>query len=174
MLAVALPAFAGAQWPVTVEVTAGIGRGHTSGEYRSNRTGVTGEVLVGAALQPLGSGRWTLATTLGVQGSGPLDASCIPRPDGSCVPGFPDFELASILAGWETGSGQLRILTGPAAARGHGDWRNVRVAWLSRLDVATRARRHLALIGSLRSALVPAYRGDRFLLASLGLGVRLR
>jgi hypothetical protein len=115
------------------------------------------------------------ALVLGLNASGGPYASndmCVLGPDGSCLPSHAGFAFVGLLAGWESRGARLRALAGPAFAISGGP--HPALALQSRIETAFPIVRHVALIGSLRAALVPSYERALYSLVSAGLGVRLR
>jgi hypothetical protein len=115
------------------------------------------------------------ALVLGLNASGGPYASndmCVFGPDGRCLPSHAGFAFAGLLAGWESRGARVRALAGPAFAISGGP--HPVLALQSRIETAISIVRHVALIGSLRAALVPNYESAVYSLVSAGLGLRLR
>ena len=176
LAALAAPGLLSAQspWPVSIEATLGVGAGRTRGEYRSNDSGLAGDLLVGLRLRPTARGALAAAVGVGVQGAGETDLVCLPASSGGCVPSFPEFEIAAVLVGWETASTDLRVLGGPAAVRAYGDWDDIRLGLQGRVDVTRPMIGRLAVLLAGRGLVVPSYDGDSFQMISVALGLRLR
>lgn len=154
----------------TYDLVAGIGAGEASGDYRENDNGITADLVLGRRVLLGRAGAVVVALSGGVQGAGIVDDRCIIVSGGGCAPSFPDFFIGSATFGWETRTGVLRILTGPAVV--HVDesaW-----AWLIRADVAARLYSRLWFVVGGRAVGVPDYRNDGFLLGSVGAGLRIR
>lgn len=158
----------------SLEISLGLGSGRSSGEYRDNATGLVGDVLVGVRVHSVGEGALVSGATYGVHGTGPTTDICIPASDGGCVPGFPEFSVASVLGGWETEDTSFRVLSGPAAVRAYGDWDTIRFAWMGRADAAVPLLWRISATASARGFIVPSYRGDRFQSIGVAAGLRLR
>ena len=157
---------------ITFDATLGKGTGRTGGEYVNNQTGVAADALLAARVKSTGHGALVVGLNAGVYGTGPYDAICRPAP-GGCVPGFPEFEMGGALIGWQTRNALLRAMAGAAYAQA--DWDGWSLAWQARLDGALPLGRHIAALGSLRSALIPNYpNGDRFSLYAFGVGLRIQ
>lgn len=170
-----LPSSVGAQRRLTIafDATAGRSFGHTGGEYRDDRQGLTADLLLAAGFAHGASGRLLAGVSASAHGTGVTTSECRPAADGSCVPGFPDFEQVGVLAGWEHRPSRIRGLAGPAYVRASGDWESWRLAWQARVDGAIPLARHVAAVGSIRGTLVPSYQGDSFTLVALAVGVRI-
>lgn len=169
---IAFPSVGAAQhlWPVSAEISVGRTTGSTSGEYRSNDTGLALDVLAGARVGQLPQGSLFAAVGLALQGTGPVTDICLPASRGGCIPRFPQFCIASILAGWETDDGAARVLAGPA------------YAWADRAAPGLQAHGSLFLIHTwrlavgvtIRGLILPVYDGDSFQLLAGGVTVRVR
>ena len=155
-------------WPTSVEATLGVGVGMTDGEYKSNESGITGDVLVAYRMQPALGGALVAAAAAGIQGVGPHTDDCRLGRDGECIPSFPEFAIYSALIGWETRTAHFRALTGPAYID-PGSF-----GWQARLDLARPLFWRLSFVLSGRAVLVPDHDGDAFQLLSTGAGLRLR
>ena len=88
------------------------------------------------------------------------------------MPPHPEFAFLGYLVGWESPSARIRVLGGPAYALAR--WEHPAFALQSRVDVALPIIRHLALIGSLRAAVVPNYGHASYKVLSAGIGLRVR
>ncbi len=174
VIAVSSPATAQEEWPFTIEANIGFGAGSTTGVYKDNDVGLAAGILLGHRLFDTEKGHAFGAVAVDFQGGGPTTSECIQLPEDGCVPEFPSFEVASIMAGWERRSTGIRILGGPSAVRAYGDWKTIKLGWTARLDAAAPLFGRIALVGSLRAMLLPSYAGERFQLISLGGGLRLR
>lgn len=155
-------------WPISVEATLGAGVGMTDGEYRSNESGITGDLLVAYRMRPALGGALVAAATAGMQGAGVHTSDCLPASDGGCIPSFPNFPIFAALIGWETRTAHFRALTGPAYVD-PGSF-----GWQARLDLARPLFWRLSFVLAGRAMLVPDHEGDAFQLLSAGAGLRLR
>jgi hypothetical protein len=91
-----------------------------------------------------------------------------------CAPSFPALTSIEALAGWELGStrtGSVRALAGPGYFSGGAD---KALGLQSRVDLATPALWHVALVGSWRRSVLPSFRDDVVRLWSIGFGLRFR
>lgn len=157
--------------PTSLDVTAGAGAGSRPGPYDSG-LGWSADALLG--FRPGARARAGGGFILGISASGQGfngGISCDAVPGQPCDPGFPAFRLVSTLAGWETGTGGVRLLLGPALARSQGEFAGAAHA---RLDLAPPISRHLSLLASGRVTYIPRHRGESFSLGFVGLGVRLQ
>lgn len=127
-------------------------------------------MLTALRLRPLAKGALIAAMGAGIQGTGPITSDCVPHPSGGCVPWFPDFNVFSAAAGWETSGGTLRGLVGPAAV--HAD--AMAAAVIGRVDLSAPLLGRLWFLASARGLYVPNYAGDSFRLGNAGIGVRIR
>jgi hypothetical protein len=140
----------------------GDGTTWTSGDH-GRQSGPAVDIVLGARLRQVASGGALVAGLSGsVQGGGV-----------STGPGFPQFYLIASGIGWENEGGEFRAMIGPAFVQPtSGDGRTVGLQ--GRLDVAARVLPPVALVFSLRPALVPDYRGYMVGLLAFGIGLRLR
>lgn len=115
--------------------------------------------------------RGSLVAGLSVSGLGAAhNAMCVVRPEGGCVPHYPDFAFHSAVVGWENARATARLSTGPVYARAEaGAW-----GWVARWDGAVPLFLHVSITASLRGYVIPDYRGDSFQLFGFGLGGRIR
>ena len=157
----------------SLDLSAGFAAGHSTGPHKGNNVGISADGLAAYQFTSLQAYPSAAAVAFTVQGSGPANGDCQLLPDGSCVPGFAQFEILSVLAAWPM-TRSFRIAAGPAAARAYGDWDTVRLAWATRIDLAAPVDTRLTLLLSFRGFLVPSYNQNRFTLGSLGFGLRLR
>ena len=154
----------GLAWPTSAEAqrrptlsldaSGGFGTG-TGGEFR-DRAGFALDALAATRVRPAPAGAILAGISAEMQGMPGSGDDCLLTPSGGCVPDFPLFYSAAALLGWEAAgvSGpSLRLLGGPAYYRA--DEGGVALGLQGRLDMATPALRHLALVVSVRGA-VPA------------------
>ncbi len=163
---------AAAQSALSLDVTVGGSRGLGGGERRDRTTPAVDAVL---AWRPRrGGGGPVVGVSANVQGTTGTLALDRGR-DGQFVVSFPAFASVGPLGGWETGGRRgaaLRALAGPAYFREYNAGEGT-VGAHARLDAATSARFHVALVGSLRGALL-RYRGATLGMTALGVGLRVQ
>jgi hypothetical protein len=169
------PTDAGAQQrpALSLEASAGVGTG-AGGEFQS-RAGFAFDGFIGLRVRQANRGGTVAGLTGGIQGALASGDDCLLTPSGGCVPDFPLFYSAAALLGWEaagTRGPSLRMLAGPAYYRA--DEGGAALGLQARLDVATPALLHVALVASVRGAVLPNFRSDALRLAAAGLGVRLQ
>jgi hypothetical protein len=173
--ALARPTTASAQrrLPLSLDATVGFGTG-AGGEFRDPR-GFALDALAAMRVRPAPAGAIVAGFAAELQGMPSSGDDCLLTPSGGCVPDFPLFYAAAALLGWEAAGGSgpsLRLLGGPAYYRA--DEGGAALGLQGRLDVATPAMLHVALVVSVRGAVLPNFRGDALGLAAAGLGVRLQ
>lgn len=154
-----------------LDMTIGFSMGQTSGNYRDNARGFSGDALAAYRISAAG-GVYSAGASYTTQGTGVTTDDCIVQADGTCLPHFPDFSIIALLGARDIAPG-LRIATGPGAARASGDWSTTRLAWAARLDAAAPAHSVFALLVSLRAFVVPSYESAPFMLGSFGIGLRI-
>jgi hypothetical protein len=163
--------------PVSLEGSAGVGIGHGSSTFR-DRTGIALDATLAWRIRPAAAGAVLVALTGGVQGSPDATDLCTIAPNGGCVPAYPLFYSVGALAGREwarTRGASARVLAGPAYYRasprsGGGGAFGLQ----ARVDLTTPALWRVALLGSLRGAVLPSYGGGSHALGAVGLGVRVQ
>lgn len=160
--------------PVSLDATLGAGYGLGGGE-RVERAAVALDATLGLRARTLAAGSLVLALA-GSAHFSPLGGDdCIVTPtSGGCVPEVPAFTALGALAGVERGAprgGNVRLLAGPALHWLDGGGRAFGVQ--GRVDLATGTRMRLASLLSLRAALIPRARGETYVLAAAGVGLRL-
>ncbi len=157
---------------VTFDATVGKGVGRTDGLYRDNRNGFSADAMLAVRIRSLPRGSLVAGVNGSAHGSGAYDTICLPAPDGSCIPAFPNFEMVGALLGWQDDNGYLRATAGPAYVQA--EWDGWSVAWQGRADLSAPFASHFGAVLSLRATMIPNYpRGDAFRLFSLGLGLRI-
>lgn len=152
----------GQRWPaVSLDATAGLGASSGGGNFRS-RGAVALDALFGIRLRPAAGSGLLAGLSAGLQGPIHGGDDCLIAPGGGgCVPHFPLFYSAGALVGWERAGARgpsVRVLAGPAYYRADEGGRAL--ALQGRLDLATPALFHIALVASLRGAVLPDFRGD--------------
>lgn len=152
----------------SLDLSIGRGHGRTDALYMNNTSGMAADALLGWRFAGLGSGGVVGAVNVGIQGSGAHTDICIQRPQGGCIPPFPEFRLLSLLVGWEPENGMFRLLTGPVYV--HEDGRG----WQGHVDVALPVGGRLSLLFNTRGVLVTSYQDATFQLVSIGAGLRIR
>lgn len=98
-----------------------------------------------------------------------------PAPDvpSVCLPDAPPFSSLTALAGVEGTFGfAARLLGGPTVF--HAGARGTALGVQGRADLATPALFHLALVLSVRGAVIPSFEGGRVRFAAVGLGLAIR
>jgi hypothetical protein len=170
------PLFAQERTPASLEASAGVGFGR-GGTFR-DRTAIALDATLGWRIGETASGAMVLALSGGVQGNSGATDICVIAPDGGCVPAYPLFYSLGAAAGWEWARGRgasARVLAGPAYYRAvRRDGGGGTVGLQGRVDLATPALWRVALVGSLRGAVLPSLRGDAHTLGTAGLGVRVQ
>jgi hypothetical protein len=160
--------------PPALDVGARIWRGRGGGVL-DRRTGVGFDAMISWRVVPLTVGTLILGLNAGAAGqTGHGDSCLINVVDKSCAPDYPQFTTFGVLAGAElTGNaGTVRAMAGPALfyTDGNGNAGGVQ----ARVDLATPALYHVAVVGSLGGALVPSFRGGSYQLGSIGIGIRIQ
>jgi hypothetical protein len=157
----------------SLDASAGFGTG-AGGEFR-DPAGFALDALAGVRVRPAPAGAIVAGLAAGMHGMPSSGDDCLLMPSGGCVPAFPLFYSAGALLGWETASASgpsLRLLGGPAYYRA--DEGGAALGLQGRLDMTTPALLHVALVVSVRGAVLPNFRGDALGLAAAGIGVRLQ
>ncbi len=163
--------------PLSFDLGLGVSDG-VDGGLRHMRSGFAGSALVAwrwrhtMAGQPLlalaGSGR---TSTMGYE-----SADCLITPAGGCASNYPSFQSVALLAGCELSRGprgaSARLLLGPAAFHSAED--ASALGALGRIDLATPALLHVALVVWGETGVVPRLRGERYRMNAIGLGMRVR
>jgi hypothetical protein len=166
--------------PLSLDATLGGGAG-VGGDEVYERGGIAADALLGLRLRATRRGALIGAVSAGVQG--PLGGSdvCNFGSRGQCLSDFPTLLPLAVLAGWEGQSRRratLRVLGGPAYVRVDGDdsarQRGGAAGGQGRVDLVTPPLGPVALVGSLRGNVVPAFRGQTLATWAAGVGVRLR
>jgi hypothetical protein len=171
-LASGSPASAQQPWPLSVEPTLGASFGNTSGIYRNGGSGVFADLTIAAQLAAGNTGGFVTAFSVSMQGQPAYTTDCVLRSDyDGCVPFYPGFATVALAAGMESRTGRLRVLAGPARVS---DRRDHALGLLGRVDAALPVYWRISLMASLRGAIVPDFRGDRFNTGAFSVGVRIR
>jgi hypothetical protein len=179
--ALGTPLFAQERPPVSLEVSAGVSFGR-GGVTRRERNGVALDATLGWRVYPVPNGAVLLALSGGAQGAIGMDMTddCQIAPGGGCLPDYPSFYSVGALAGWEWAlerGASTRVLAGPAYYRGHQrrpDVSGRAIGLQARADFTTPTLRRIALLASLRAAVVPSFRGDTYALGAAGFGFRFQ
>lgn len=171
VIALLIPEDAKAQrWPLSFEPSGGRAWASYRGEeYRYNGN-VAGDLLLAYAFGRAEKGRPVLAISHGFQSPWATDLLCILKPDGSCVPSFPTITMTGLLFGYESGTGNLRVVAGPTDIY----LGNSSLAWQARANVFMPLISHMSVGLTARAAHLPRYQGRSFNLLSTGLVVRIR
>jgi hypothetical protein len=172
LVSIVAPSGAQSAARVSVTVTGGPGTGWTNGEYRGGRSAVAVDVLLGARFGREAGGHVIAGMEGGIHGAAAQTADCVIGTSGECIPGFPEFTTLGILAGWESAGGRLRLMAGPTLALPSGS--DATLGLQSRLDLAGRLIWRLAGVASVKSQIIPSYRGHAVGLLSAGLGIRVQ
>lgn len=178
LLGVGPSAAAAQDWPViTLDMSVGQSYGRGGPSYYLNRGGTVSDFTLAWRARPVAGGGLLLGIAAGKQIIAGHDAICHAMPDGvGCRPSYPLIRSVGALIGWESGSpgrAAVRLTSGPTAYRaqeGVGDAIGIQ----ARLDAATPAFHHLALVGSVRGDLLPGFQGDTHALGAFMLGIRVR
>lgn len=172
--ALAAPASAQRTFGPSADISVGVFAG--AGGYFADRGGPALEGVLAIPVAQARTGTVVAGVTAGI--SGPLmmgDLVCINGPDGECVPNYPTFVTAGVVAGVQRSIGSrlsARALAGPAYfhdADG-GDTFGLQ----GRLDVARPLLFRTAIVASVRGSLLPRYQGETLGYATFGLGIRLQ
>jgi hypothetical protein len=158
---------------LSVEAAAGLGTGG-GGEYSSG-AGFVLDAAVALRARLTRRGAVLVGFAVGAQGPPGGGDDCILAPSGRCVPDFPLFYSTAAFLGWEIAGYQgpsVRALAGPAYYRA--DEGGAALGLQGRVDVATPALLHVALVASVRGTVLPNYRGDALGLVAAVVGVRLQ
>lgn len=159
-----------ARLPLSLDATVGVGAG-VGGPRATSRGGAALDALLGLRLRTLPGGAVSGGLAVGVQGPVVGPDGCLLGDDGGCVPAFPWFGSVGVLGGWESAGGAVRALAGPALFRsGDADAAGV----MGRVDLALPGSSRLAPVLSLRTSVLPSYRGSVVGLMGLGVGLRVR
>jgi hypothetical protein len=173
-----MPLAAQERSPVSLEASFGVGSGRSERTYR-DRTAPVIDAMLTWRIRPDANGAILLGLSVGGHGvmTG-VTSDCILMPDGGCMAPYPAFHSLGLLVGreWRRWAGSsVRALAGPALYRA--DWRSGggRTGGLQgRVDIASPPVWRVALLGSVRGAVLPGYRRERHTLGAIGLGIRLQ
>lgn len=174
----ATPLLAQGRSPVSVEASAGVGLSRGGGTYR-NRMGIALDATLAWRIRPTESGAVVVGLSGGMQGAvGSMADICVVASNGGCAPAYPVFYSVAALAGREWGRGRptfARVLAGPAYYQaGARDGGGSAVGVQGRVDLATPVRGRVAVVGSVRGAALPSFRGDAHAHGAVALGVRVQ
>lgn len=136
------------------------------------RGGAAVDALLGVRVSTLPHGALIVGLAAGGQGAPLRDDVCLLTPSGQCLPDFPLFGSVGPFAGWESPGGTLRLLAGAALFRS--DEERSTGGLTGRIDLALPARVRITPILSLRTSVLPSYRGDPMGLVGIGVGLRIR
>jgi hypothetical protein len=156
---------------VGASVGSGYGRGGAS--FR-NRNTLAADAIVALHARPAPGGAVLIGLAAGWQGSIGGADDCLISPTGGCVPDFPSITSIAALIGWEGGrprGATVRLVSGPGYYHGLGAHT---LGLHGRVELATPAPFHVALVGFARGDLLPRLRGDSYALGAAGLGLRLQ
>lgn len=175
LVCAALPVSAAAQrhLPVSFEAAVGAGAG-TGGSYKDSE-GASVDLLLGVRLREARGGSLIGALSAGIYGPGASSDVCIVEPDGTCRPDFPVLGAFGALAGVQRGGpsrAAVRFLAGPAFVQTEDEVRTG--AAMARIDVDTPPFLHTSAVLSLRTLLLPDYRGETVAFTAFGMGLRVR
>lgn len=172
LVTLAAPSRAQSPGRVSVTLTGGPGTGWTSGDYRGDASAVVMDAVLGARLGRAMRGRVMVGVGVDARVGKVYIMDCLAAPSGGCVPWFPEFSTLGPLVGWESTGGTLRMMAGPTVALpGGGD---ATLGLQSRLDLAGRLIWRLAGVATVKSQLIPNYRGHAVGLLSAGFGIRVQ
>ena len=162
-----------ARSPVSVDASAGVAVG--SGGTYVDRGGAAVEAVVAYRLRQTPAGMLVGGVTLGAQSPVATNDSCLLLPGGACAPSFPVFFSGGAFLGVQRGSARTasaRFMAGPVYYRADDDGGALGVRGL--VDVATPPRGHVALVASLRHAVLPSFRQEAVGITSIGIGLRIQ
>ena len=156
---------------LSLDATLGAGSTKTNGKYTARSTnGATVDVLVAARSGSMERSGFVLAVNWWAQSAGAQDDACLPKVGGGCLDDVPSISLLGAMAGWQTENGVVRFAAGPA----YGLLDDERaLAIEGRADLSASVFRYVALVVSLRGAVLPNVAGHRFDMFAAGAGVRL-
>lgn len=160
---------------MSVDVSAGPSNGR-GGESYENRAGIALDATVAWRMRSGERSVLLAGMSVGRQGSFGHDLTCLPAPTGGCVPNYPRFKTAALLAGLELGNAggpAIRVLVGPTGYWMEEGERSA-VGLHGRLDASTPSLGRLALVAAARSDLLPNHAGTRHLLGSFTVGIRVQ
>ena len=173
----------GTMRPASFDVGVGLGHGGGGGA-RAARSGPAASALLAWHVRKRPSGALVTGVSASVQGSDPFNQDCIVSiGGGECRPDYPSFYSAALLGGWHAGPGGAgqggRALLGPALVWSSTDRLAGRDRWATtvglqgRADYATRVLPHAALLLWANGTFVPRLQRATYVMASVGIGVRL-
>ncbi|MDQ2664800.1 MAG: hypothetical protein M3Z05_02215 [Gemmatimonadota bacterium] len=162
--------------PLSADVAVGLSYGQGGG-MRDARTGLAASGVIARALRPAHVGRPVVALIGSTQGPISGGDVCLLTPgSGGCVPNYPRIESLGLLGGWTLGQGNdgaaARVLLGPAVF--HSQDGGSTGGAQGRVDFATPALIHIALLAWGQGSVLPRLRGETYRLGAIGLGVRVR
>ena len=160
-----------AQTPLSFQATVGAGTGFGIPDATAS-TGPSLEAMLAAAFQPGPSGAVTIGVSAAAQGA-VARTDCDLVAGGTCRNEFPLFGSFALLAGWESASGGVRVVAGPAGFFSSEENSTSTAGLTGGLDLA-RAGLRLAPVLSLRASLLPSYHGQSVTLLSARVGFRVR
>lgn len=174
-----LPADAAAQrrFGPSVEASLGISAG-AGGEY-VNRAGGSAEAIVTMPVSATSSHAFVVGLTGAANGPVAGDDICIGKIGGgdeiTCLDRYPTFLSLGVVAGVQRPLGarlSSRILAGPAYYHSVEDGDTFGLQ--GRVDVAAPLALRTALVGSVRGAVLPDFRGETLRIVTFGLGLRIQ
>lgn len=170
----AFPVVAQDRSPFSVDITVGPGVGVGGGVARQ-RAGLAADGIAAWRVRSVAAGQ----VLVGVSGSAQVAVGhndlCEIAPGGGCVPDFPQFYSAVLLAGMEIAmahGASVRLLGGPGYYRE--DEGDRALGFQGRVDLATASWHSIAFVASLRGAVLPTFRSTPHGLGALGFGLRLQ
>lgn len=160
--------------PFSVDGTIGAFVGHGGANTGLHR-GIAIDGIATWRARPAARGSVLLGFSATFQSSLANADVCEPAPGGGCVPRFPDIHAAGLLVGVERGVASrptFRMLGG-VARYADADDGHPALGIQGRIDLATATWRGMALVTSLRAAVVPRLRGEAYQFGALALGLRV-
>ena len=168
------PRSAGAQQRPALAFDVNVGIGAAVGGTFDVRAGPTIDALLSGHVGLPRHGSVIAGLALGAQT--PLDGSDVCRlaPGGGCVPNLPTLYSIAALAGWERGAARgasARLMAGPGYY-----WSDDGKTFglQARMDLSTPPIGPVALVASMRGAMLPSFHSEAIGLWALGLGLRVR
>lgn len=175
LVSAALPVSAAAQRHLPVSFEAAVGAGAASGGGFGTTEGVSIDLLLGARLRETPGGTFIGALSAGVYGPLFTTGMCPMEAGAICPPDFPVLGAFGALAGVQRGGpsrAAVRFLAGPGFVQTEDRVRTG--AAMARIDVDTPPFLLTSAVLSLRTLLLPDYRGETVAFTAFGVGLRVR
>jgi hypothetical protein len=178
LIAIGAPRPLQAQHPRPLSVDATIGGGYgRGGDHLVNRNATAVDALLGWRTRPARGGALLLGMSGAWHGNVGSDAVCHVAPSGGCAADYPSLTSVGVVGGWELRSARGRLgvsargLAGPAYYHAGG---SATLGAQARMDLATPALGPIALVASVRGAVLPRFRDQTLTLGAVGIGLRLQ